>query len=85
MSEAAQPNENEQPPLTPQLCIGVVQDYASRLSSKVTAVKSILAAFSESSAYGDLNLDQLDAAMGTYLSMLDQHDNTQEIAAVQVE
>jgi hypothetical protein len=85
MSENGQPNENDQPPSTPQLCIGVVQDYASGHSSKITAVRSILAAFNESSAYEDLESDQLDAAMGTYLSMLDQHDDARRIAAVRGE
>jgi hypothetical protein len=85
MSEAGQSNENEQPPSTPQLCIGIVQDYTSGHSSKITIVRSILAAFNESSAYEDLDSDQLDATMGTYLSMLDQHDDARRIAAVRGE
>ena len=82
MSKIGQPNENDQPPSTPQLCIGVVQDYTSGHSLKITAVRSILAAFNESSAYEDLESDQLDTTMGTYLSMLDQHDDAWRIAAV---
>ena len=75
MSEAGQSNENEQPPSTPQLCIGIVQDHASGHSSKITAVRSILATFKETSAYEDLESNQLDAAMGMYLSMLDHMTN----------
>jgi hypothetical protein len=82
MSETGLSVNDEQPPSTPQLCISIVQDYANGHSSKVAAVKSILAAFNKSSAYEDFQSDQVDAAMGMYFSMLDQHDDAQKIAAV---
>jgi hypothetical protein len=49
---------------------------------KVFAVKSILAAFDKSAAYKDMQQNQVDAAIGMYLAMLDQHDNAQSLAAI---
>jgi hypothetical protein len=75
MSKTEQSINNEQPPSMPQLCISIVQDYANGHFLKVTAVKSILAAFNKLSAYEDFQPDQIDATMGTYISMLDQHND----------
>jgi nucleoid DNA-binding protein len=47
----------------------------------VAAVKSILAAFSESIQYEDTPQDQIDAAIDTYITMLDEHDNSRRLAA----
>ena len=52
------------------------------MDSLQKSLQSSLAAFNNSSVYEDLDSDQLDAAMGMYLSMLDQHDDIQRIAAV---
>jgi len=83
MSETEQSVNNEQPPLTPQLCIGILQDYANGHLLKVAAVKSILAALHESSAYEDFLPHQINSTMGMYISMLDQHNGGQRIVAVQ--
>jgi hypothetical protein len=85
MSDSGQSTENEQPPSTPELCMDIVRDYGKELLSKVVAVKSIIAAFDESSAYADISQDQIDAAIGTYISMLDQHDSTRSLAALRGE
>jgi hypothetical protein len=68
MSEIEQLINNEQPSSTPQLCIGIMQDYTNGHSLKVAAVKSILAVFNESSAYEDFQPDEIDTAVGTYYS-----------------
>jgi hypothetical protein len=81
MSETGQSLENE-PPSTPHLCMDIVRDYGKDLFSKVFAVKSILAAFDESAAYEDMQQSQIDGAIGTYLAMLDQHDNMRSLAAI---
>jgi hypothetical protein len=81
MSKTGQSLENE-PPSTPQLCMDIVRDYSKDLFSKVFAVKSILAAFDESAAYEDMQQSQVDAVIRRYLAMLDQHDNTQSLAAI---
>jgi hypothetical protein len=81
MSETGQSLENE-PPSTPHLCMDIVRDYGKDLFSKVFAVKSILAAFDKSAAYEDVQQSQIDAAIGTYLAMLNQHDNTRSLAAI---
>jgi len=88
MSETIQSTSsinNELPPSTPQLCMGVVHDYEKQGLSKVAAVKSILAAFSESAEYEHTPPDQIDAAVDTYIAMLDQHDNARSHAAVRGE
>jgi hypothetical protein len=65
--------------------MGIVRDYEKQGLSKVAAVKSILAAFSESAEYKHTPPDQIEAAVDTYIAMLDQHDNTQSHAAVRGE
>src|SRR6202050_4167724 len=82
MSEASKPAENDQPLSTPQLCIDIVRDYAKELFSKVVTVKSILVAFEESSAYQNVQQDQIDATIGTYIAMLNQHNATQRLATI---
>jgi hypothetical protein len=59
----------------------IVHDYGQENYSKVTAVKSILVVFSESAEYEDTPQDQIDAAISTYIAMLDQHDNFRRLAA----
>ena len=81
MSETGQSIENE-PPTTPQLCMDIVRDYGKGLFSKVFAVKSVFAAFDESAVYEDMQQSQIDAAIGTYIAMLDQHDNSRSIAVI---
>ena len=68
-----------------QLCMDIVRDYAKELFSKVVAVKAILAAFEELGAYEDVEQDQIDTAIGTYIAMLDQHDDIQRLAAIRGE
>jgi len=65
--------------------MGIVRDYEKQGLSKVAAVKSILATFSESAEYKHTPPDQIEAAVDTYIAMLDQHDNTQSHAAVRGE
>src|ERR1700683_3160869 len=81
MSDTGRSNENEHPPSTPQLCMEIVHDYGQENYSKVAAVKSILAVFSESAEYEDTPQDQIDAAISTYIAMLDQHDSSQRLTA----
>jgi hypothetical protein len=81
MSDTSRFAEKDQPPSTPQLCMDIVRDYGNGNISKVEAVKSILAAFSESAYYEDTPQDQLNTAVGTYIDMLDQHDNSRKFAA----
>jgi len=85
MSESGQSADNDHAPSTPQLCMDIVRDYAKELFSKVVAVKAILAAFDESGAYEDVEQDQIDTAIGTYIAMLDQHDDIQRLAAIRGE
>ena len=85
MSESGQSADNDHAPSTPQLCMDIVQDYAKELFSKVVAVKAILAAFDESGAYKDVEQDRIDTAIGTYIAMLDQHDDIQRLAAIRGE
>jgi len=56
----------------------IVQNYEKGQVSKVVAVRSILTAFTESTAFenSDHPQEQQDATIGTYIAMLDQHDNT---------
>src|ERR1700729_1121114 len=81
MSRTASSSQNEHPPSTPQLCMDIVRDYGTEGYSKVAAIKSILAAFSESIQYEDTPQDQIDAAVDTYIAMLDEHDNSRRLAA----
>ena len=73
---------NELPLSTSQLCMGVVCNYRKQGLSKVTAVKSILAALLESAEYKHTPPDQIEAAINMYIAMLDQHDNARSHAAV---
>ena len=82
MSRTASSSQNEHPPSTPQLCMDIVRDYGTEGYSKVAAIKSILATFSESIQYEDTLQDQIDAAVDTYITMLDEHDNFQRDTAV---
>ena len=84
MSDNGQSTENE-PLSTPQQCMDIVQDYGKDLFTKVTAIKSILAIFDKSTANGAVQEHQADTAIGTYLAMLDQHDNTRSLAAMRGE
>ena len=63
----------------------IVRDYGKGLFSKVFAVKSVFAAFDELAVYKDMQQSQIDAAIGTYIAMLDQHDNSRSIAAIRGE
>ena len=84
MSENTQ-SKNEQlsqtAPSTPQLCMGTVRDYGSDRISKVEAVKSIHAAFAETYSLKGTPQDQINVAIGTYIDMLDQHDDAQRVTA----
>ena len=84
MSDNGQSTENE-PLSTPQQCMDIVQDYGKDLFTKVTAIKSILAIFDKSTANGAVQEHQADTAIGTYLAMLDQHDNTRSLAVMRGE
>ena len=72
---------NEQAPSTPELCMQTVEDYASDKFSKVEAIRSIFAAFYESAEYQNTSPDELNTAIGTYLAMFDQHDESRRISA----
>ena len=75
MSDNGQTTENE-PLSIPQQCMNIVQDYGKDLFTKVTAIKSILAIFDKSMANRAVQEHQADTVIGTYLVMLDQHNNT---------
>jgi hypothetical protein len=60
----------------------IIRDYGTEGYLKVAAIKSILAAFSESIQYEDTPQDQIDAAVDTYIAMLNEHDNSRRDAAV---
>ena len=76
MTQDGKPLIRNEPPSTPQLCMEVVQDYASNKISKVMAIKSIFATFFKSAEYDHTPLDKIDTAIATYKAMLNQHDNT---------
>jgi nucleoid DNA-binding protein len=59
----------------------IVRNYGKESYLKVAAVKSILAAFSESIQYEDTLQDHIDAAIDIYIAMLDEHDNSRRLAA----
>jgi hypothetical protein len=82
MSQDGKPLIRNEPPSTPQLCMEVVQDYASNKITKVMAIKSIFATFFKSAEYDHTPLDKIGIAIATYMAMLNQHDNTQVHAAV---
>ena len=83
MSQDGEPHiENKQPLTTPEPCMGIVQDYVSDEISKIVAVKSIFTAFFESADYDHTPSDNIDAAIATYVAMLNQCNNTQVHAAV---
>jgi hypothetical protein len=63
----------------------IVRDYGRDEISKISAIKSIFAAFSESAEYEDTEQDQVDAAISTYVAMLDQHDSARSRAAARGE
>ena len=84
MSDNGQSTENE-PLSTPQQCMDIVQDYSKDLFTKFTAVKSILMIFNKSTANRAVQEYQADTTIGTYIAMLDQHDNAQSLAAMQGE
>ena len=58
-----------------------VHDYALDKFSKVDAIRAIFAAFYESAEYQETPSDEVDAAIGTYLAMFDQHDSSRQISA----
>jgi hypothetical protein len=60
----------------------IVRDYGTEGYLKVAAIKSILAAFTESIQYEDTLQDQIDAAVDMYIAMLDEHNNSWREAAV---
>ncbi|KIM71960.1 hypothetical protein PILCRDRAFT_93647 [Piloderma croceum F 1598] len=66
---------NELPPSAPQLCMGIVCDYEKQGLSKVAAVKSILAAFSESAEYEHTPPDQIEAAVNISKHVLEFPDS----------
>ena len=67
---------------TPQLGMGIVQDYASDEISKIMAINLIFADVFESANYDHTPSDNIDTTITTYMTMLDQHNNTQVCAAV---
>jgi hypothetical protein len=73
--------EDERAPSTPELCMQTVRDYAQDKFSKVDAVRAIFSAFFESAEYQDTPQNELDAAIGTYLAMFDQHDSSRQTSA----
>jgi len=82
MSKASRTLDKEQVPATPQLCMQTVQDYRRDKLSKVTAVRDIFSAFRESEAYANTSQDDLDSAIGTYVTMLDQHNASRRTSAL---
>ena len=58
-----------------------IHDYALDKFSKVDAIRAIFAAFYESAEYQETPTDEVDAAIGTYLAMFDQHDSSRQISA----
>ena len=65
---------NDRAPSMPELCMQTVEDYAQDKFSKVEAIQSIFTAFYESVEYQNTSPDELNVAIGTYLTMFDQHD-----------
>jgi hypothetical protein len=59
----------------------VVQNYSESRITKAAAFTSILAAFSESELYQGASQDQIEAAIGTYINILDRHNDTCKQAA----
>ena len=53
-----------------------VEDYAQDKFSKVNAIQSIFEAFYESVEYQNTSPDELNVAIGMYLTMFDQHDTS---------
>ena len=74
-------SEDERAPSTPELCMQTVRDYAQDKFSKVDAVRAIFSAFFESAEYENTPQNELDAAIGTYLAMFDQHDSSRQASA----
>jgi len=72
---------DEQVPSTPELCMQTVEDYALDKFSKVEAVRAIFSAFYESAQYENTPRNELDAAIGMYIAMFDQHDASRHISA----
>ena len=72
---------DEQPPTTPELCMQTIHDYALDKFSKVNAIRAIFAAFYESAEYQATPTNEVDAAIGTYLTMFDQHNSSCQISA----
>ena len=73
---------NKQLLSTPQLCIEVVQDYASEEISKVMDIKSIFAAFFKSVEDDHTPSNKIDSAIAPYVAILNQHDNTRVGVAI---
>jgi hypothetical protein len=61
--------------------MATVRDYGNDKISKAAAYASILAAITESEDYEEAPQNQLEAAIGTYLTMLDQHDDARKDTA----
>ena len=60
------------PPSTSELCFSLVKGFAKGSISKTEAIQEIIEAFRESSAHEDATPVQVQAAISTFISMLDQ-------------
>jgi hypothetical protein len=74
-------SEDERAPSTPELCMQTVRDYAQDKFSKVDTVRVIFSAFFESAEYQNTPQNELDVAIGTYLTMFNQHDSSRQTSA----
>jgi hypothetical protein len=58
----------------PELCMQTIEDYTLDKFSKVDAIQVIFSTFYESADYENTLQNELDAAIGMYLAMFNQHD-----------
>jgi len=74
-------SKDERAPSTPKLCMQTVRDYTQDKFSKFDAVRVIFSTFVESAEYQNTPQNELDAAIGTYLTMFNQHDSSWQASA----
>ena len=79
-SSQGSPNETKSPSST-QLRIDLISEYAQGNITRTEATREITKAFRESSTHDDVTPEQVEAAIASFITMLDQAHSSRANAA----
>ena len=72
---------NHRSPSTNELCIKLIEEFTNRRMSKDEAIQESINTFQESDAHDGISAVQIETAMCTYITMLNQVGASQQNAA----